>query len=228
MGEVVMADYREDIEDACSEIIKANSDNAWVVIEEKLSASDLFKYCYEEFYNDLSTICSNILNGQSVDRAISSYLSTGYNRDKFVQVVRDVISRIDFEDDFDLAEEIDSALIYDEDLWSVIEFYLDPDDIINGNGFDVYMSFVNDVEDIMLEYYSTEDKNESLTESTSRKEREKAYNDLKKFIVKFCNVEWSDEYMDLVIYAVLNSNANVKSNYMNIEDTCSNMLGNYP
>ena len=69
---------------------------------------------------------------------------------------------------------------------------------------------------------------ESLTESTSRKEREKAYNDLKKFIVKFCNVEWSDEYMDLVIYAVLNSNANVKSNYMNIEDTCSNMLGNYP
>ena len=69
---------------------------------------------------------------------------------------------------------------------------------------------------------------ESLTESTSRKEREKAYNNLKKFIVKFCNVEWSDEYMDLVIYAVLNSNANVKSNYMNIEDTCSNMLGNYP
>lgn len=69
---------------------------------------------------------------------------------------------------------------------------------------------------------------ESLTESTSRKEREKAYNNLKKFIVKFCNVEWSDEYMDLVIYAVLNSNANVKSNYMNIEDTCSNMLGAYP
>lgn len=164
MGEVVMADYREDIEDACSEIIKANSENAWVVIEEKLSASDLFKYCYEEFYDDLSTICSNILNGQSVDRAISSYLSTGYNRDKFVQVVRDVISRIDFEDDFDLAAEIDSALIYDEDLWSVIEFYLDPDDIINGNGFDTYMSFVNDVEDIMLEYYSTEDKNESLNE----------------------------------------------------------------
>ena len=301
MGEVVMDDYREDIEDACSEIIKANYDNAWVVIEEKLSASDLFEYCYEEFYGDLSTICSNILYGQSVGRAISSYFSTGYNRDKFVQVVRDVISRIDFEDDFDLAEEIDSALIYDEDLWSVIEFYLDPDDIINGNGFDVYMSFVNDVEDIMLEYYSTEDKNESLTEengkkrktlyfvtqsvwgadrptrlyfetkeeankyyethnyvdkpkavrvtdehakelleltcfdmdeslteSTSRKEREKAYNDLKKFIVKFCNVEWSDEYMDLVIYAVLNSNANVKSNYMNIEDTCSNMLGSYP
>lgn len=165
MGEVVMADYREDIEDACSEILKSNSENAWVVIEEKLSASDLFKYCYEEFYGDLSTICSNILNGQSVDRAISSYLSTGYNRDKFVQVVRDVISRIDFEDDFDLAEEIDSALIYDEDLWSVIEFYLDPDDIINGNGFDVYMSFVNDVEDIMLEYYSTEDKNESLNEA---------------------------------------------------------------
>lgn len=164
MGEVVMADYREDIEDACSEILKSNSENAWVVIEEKLSASDLFKYCYEEFYDDLSTVCSNILNGQSVDRAISSYLSTGYNRDKFVQVVRDIISRIDFEDDFDLAEEIDSALIYDEDLWSVIEFYLDPDDIINGNGFDVYMSFVNDVEDIMLEYYSTEDKNESLTE----------------------------------------------------------------
>lgn len=164
MGEVVMADYREDIEDACSEILKTNSNNAWVVIEEKLSASDLFKYCYEEFYDDLSTVCSNILNGQSVDRAIGSYLSTGYNRDKFVQVVRDIISRIDFEDDFDLAEEIDSALIYDEDLWSVIEFYLDPDDIINGNGFDVYMSFVNDVEDIMLEYYSTEDKNESLTE----------------------------------------------------------------
>lgn len=303
MGEVVMADYREDIEDACSEILKSNSENAWVVIEEKLSASDLFEYCYEEFYDDLSTICSNILYGQSVDRAISSYLSTGYNRDKFVQVVKDIISRIDFEDDddFDLAAEIDSALIYDEDLWSVIEFYLDPDDIINGNGFDVYMSFVNDVEDIMLEYYSTEDKNESLTEengkkrktlyfvtqsvwgadkptrlyfetkeeankyyethnyvdkpkavrvtdehakelleltcfdmdeslteSTSRKEREKAYNDLKKFIVKFCNVEWSDEYMDLVIYAVLNSNANVKSNYMNIEDTCSNMLGAYP
>ena len=171
MGEVVMADYREDIEDACSEIIKANSDNAWVVIEEKLSASDLFKYCYEEFYGDLSTICSNILNGQSVDRAISSYLSTGYNRDKFVQVVRDVISRIDFEDDFDLAEEIDSALIYDEDLWSVIEFYLDPDDIINGNGFDVYMSFVNDVEDIMLEYYSTEDKNESLKEESGKKRK---------------------------------------------------------
>lgn len=167
MGEVVMADYREDIEDACSEIIKANSDNAWVVIEEKLSASDLFKYCYEEFYDDLSTVCSNILNGQSVDRAISSYLSTGYNRDKFVQVVRDIISRIDFEYGFDLAEEIDSALIYDEDLWSVIEFYLDPDDIINGNGFDVYMSFVNDVEDIMLEYYSTEDKNESLNEEES-------------------------------------------------------------
>ena len=72
------------------------------------------------------------------------------------------------------------------------------------------------------------DMDESLTESTSRKEREKAYNNLKKFIVKFCNVEWSDEYMDLVIYAVLNSNANVKSNYMNIEDTCSNMLGAYP
>ena len=228
MGEVVMADYREDIEDACSEILKSNSENAWVVIEEKLSASDLFKYCYEEFYGDLSTVCNDILNGQNVGKAVSSYFSTGYNRDKFVQVVRDVISRIDFEDDFDLAEEIDSALIYDEDLWSVIEFYLDPDDIINGNGFDVYMSFVNDVEDIMLEYYSTEDKNESLTESTSRKEREKAYNDLKKFIVKFCNVEWSDEYMDLVIYAVLNSNANVKSNYMNIEDTCSNMLGSYP
>ena len=171
MGEVVMADYREDIEDACSEILKSNSENAWVVIEEKLSASDLFKYCYEEFYGDLSTICSNILNGQSVDRAISSYLSTGYNRDKFVQVVRDVISRIDFEDDFDLAEEIDSALIYDEDLWSVIEFYLDPDDIINGNGFDVYMSFVNDVEDIMLEYYSTEDKNESLTEENGKKRK---------------------------------------------------------
>ena len=169
MGEVVMADYREDIEDACSEIIKANSDNAWVVIEEKLSASDLFKYSYEEFYDNLSTVCSNILNGQSVDRAISSYLSTGYNRDKFVQVVRDIISRIDFEYDFDLAEEIDSALIYDEDLWSVIEFYLDPDDIINGNGFDVYMSFVNDVEDIMLEYYSTEDKNESLNEEESPK-----------------------------------------------------------
>lgn len=167
MGEVVMADYREDIEDACSEILKTNSENAWVVIEEKLSASDLFKYCYEEFYDDLSTICSNILNGQSVDRSISSYFSTGYNRDKFVQVVKDVISRIDFEDDFDLAEEIDSALIYDEDLWSVIEFYLDPDDIINGNGFDVYMSFVNDVEDIMLEYYSTEDKNESLNEEES-------------------------------------------------------------
>ena len=167
MGEVVMADYREDIEDACSEILKANSENAWVVIEEKLSASDLFKYCYEEFYDNLSTICSNILNGQSVDRAISSYLSTGYNRDKFVQVVRDVISRIDFEEDFDLAEEIDSALIYDEDLWSVIEFYLDPDDIINGNGFDTYISFVNDVEDIMLEYYSTEDKNESLNEGES-------------------------------------------------------------
>ena len=171
MGEVVMADYREDIEDACSEIIKANSDNAWVVIEEKLSASDLFKYCYEEFYDDLSTVCSNILNGQSVDRAISSYLSTGYNRDKFVQVVRDIISRIDFEYGFDLAEEIDSALIYDEDLWSVIEFYLDPDDIINGNGFDVYMSFVNDVEDIMLEYYSTEDKNESLTEENGKKRK---------------------------------------------------------
>lgn len=171
MGEVVMADYREDIEDACSEIIKSNSDNAWVVIEEKLSASDLFKYCYEEFYDDLSTVCSNILNGQSVDRAISSYLSTGYNRDKFVQVVRDIISRIDFEYGFDLAEEIDSALIYDEDLWSVIEFYLDPDDIINGNGFDVYMSFVNDVEDIMLEYYSTEDKNESLTEENGKKRK---------------------------------------------------------
>lgn len=169
MGEVVMADYREDIEDACSEILKANSDNAWAVIEEKLSASDLFKYCYEEFYDNLSTICSNILNGQSVDRAISSYLSTGYNRDKFVHVVRDVISRIDFEDDFDLAAEIDSALIYDEDLWSVIEFYLDPDDIINGNGFDTYISFVNDVEDIMLEYYSTEDKNESLNEEESPK-----------------------------------------------------------
>ena len=69
---------------------------------------------------------------------------------------------------------------------------------------------------------------ESLTESTSRKEREKAYNDLKKFIVKFCNVEWSDEYMDLVIYAVLNSNANVKSNYMYIDDAGSNMLGSYP
>ena len=167
MGEVVMADYREDIEDACSEILKSNSENAWVVIEEKLSASDLFKYCYEEFYDDLSTVCGNILNGQSVDRAISSYLSTGYNRDKFVQVVRDIISRIDFEYDFDLDEEIDSALIYDEDLWSVIEFYLDPDDIINGNGFDIYMSFVNDVEDIMLEYYSTEDKNESLNEEES-------------------------------------------------------------
>ena len=169
MGEVVMADYREDIEDACSEILKANSKNAWVVIEEKLSASDLFKYCYEEFYDDLSTICNNILNGQSVDRTISSYFSTGYNRDKFVQVVRDIISRIDFEDDFDLAEEIDSALIYDEDLWSVIEFYLDPDDIINGNGFDTYISFVNDVEDIMLEYYSTGDKNESLNEEESPK-----------------------------------------------------------
>ena len=171
MGEVVMADYREDIEDACSEILKSNSENAWVVIKEKLSASDLFKYCYEEFYDDLSTICSNILNGQSVNKAISSYFSTGYNRDKFVQVIRDIISRIDFEDDFDLAEEIDSALIYDEDLWSVIEFYLDPDDIINGNGFDVYMSFVNDVEDIMLEYYSTEDKNESLTEENGKKRK---------------------------------------------------------
>lgn len=169
MGEVVMADYREDIEDACSEILKANYDNSWVVIKEKLSASDLFKYCYEEFYDDLSTICSNILNGQSVDRTISSYLSTGYNRDKFVQVVRDVISRIDFEDDFDLAAEIDSALIYDEDLWSVIEFYLDPNDIINRNEFDTYISFVNDVEDIMLEYYSTEDKNESLNEEESPK-----------------------------------------------------------
>lgn len=164
MGEVVMADYREDIEDACSEILKTNFNNAWTVIEEKLSASDLFKYCYEKFYDDLSTICNNILNGQSADKTISSYFSTGYNRDKFVQVVRDIISRIDFEDDFDLPEEIDSALIYDEDLWSVIEFYLDPDDIINGNGFDTYISFVNDVEDIMLEYYSTEDKNESLKE----------------------------------------------------------------
>ena len=117
----------------------------------------------------------------------------------------------------------DNNTMYNEsfDKGLMKEFGLDPKEVLK------------EIKDLCRElnvrfFLDTNYTNESLTESTSRKEREKAYNDLKKFIVKFCNVEWSDEYMDLVIYAVLNSNANVKSNYMNIEDTCSNMLGSYP
>lgn len=117
----------------------------------------------------------------------------------------------------------DNNTMYNEsfDKGLMKEFGLDPKEVLK------------EIKDLCRElnvrfFFDTNYTNESLTESTSRKEREKAYNDLKKFIVKFCNVEWSDEYMDLVIYAVLNSNANVKSNYMNIEDTCSNMLGSYP
>ena len=61
---------------------------------------------------------------------------------------------------------------------------------------------------------------ESLTESTSRKE----IDSIRKFTKEFCNGEWSDEYIDLVSDAVLNS----KPNYKDIVDTCSYILSAYP
>ena len=78
--------------------------------------------------------------------------------DKFFDVVKDVIDRIDFEDvnedniDDYVWQEIDNSLIYTEDQWTVMAHYQSPEDADFNEAMDEFTEDIRSiVEDIVSE-----------------------------------------------------------------------------
>lgn len=67
----------------------------------------------------------------------------------FLDIVADVLLRVDDFENEDLWETVDSTLIYADDQWEVLEHYVDsPADLSDGSWDDAFAQFVNDLEEI--------------------------------------------------------------------------------
>lgn len=89
---------------------------------------------------------------------ILNHFREGRFEDKFFDVVKDVIDRIDFEninedniDDY-VWNEIDNSLIYTEDQWTVMAHYQSPEDANFNEAMDEFTEDIRSiVEDIISE-----------------------------------------------------------------------------
>lgn len=117
----------------------------------------------------------------------------------FLDIVADVLLRVDDFDNEDQWDTVDSTLIYADDQWEVLEHYFDsPADLSDGSWDDAFAQFVGDIEEICGKV-AAQRGGEEVSESKKLEEAKLSKSD-REYLRKLGETE--DEDIDQIEYAV--------------------------
>ena len=67
-----------------------------------------------------------------------------YNSD-IIDIARNIVDRMDEVSEDELNQCMDDELIYTSDIWTVIQYYITPDELGNSSLSDIFMYFYEDI-----------------------------------------------------------------------------------